>query len=159
MADYFTESSAATKRYLNETGSRWMKSLFTANPPHRFFAVAMIGVEVVAAISRRARGGTISQADAAAFCTVFLADLRAEFRVVPVTDALLREAIRLAQRYSLRGYDAIQYDAIQLAAGVETNRLRLSVGLPPFILVSADQELNAAARSEGLIVDDPNAHP
>lgn len=154
MADYFTDSSAATKRYLNETGSRWMKSLFTANPPHRFFAVAMIGVEVVAAISRRARGGTISQADAAAFCTVFLADLRAEFRVVPVTDALLREAIRLAQRYSLRGYDAVQ-----LAAANEVSRLRVTAGAAPIIFVSADHELNAAARSEGLAVDDPNAHP
>jgi predicted nucleic acid-binding protein len=153
MATYFTDSSAATKRYLSETGSGWVKGLFTANPSHRFFAVAVIGVEVVAAISRRARGGTISQADAAAFCTVFLADLRADFRVVPVTDALLHEAIRLAQRYSLRGYDAVQ-----LAAANEVNRLRVTAGARPIIFVSADQELNAAARSEGLSVDDPNAH-
>jgi predicted nucleic acid-binding protein len=154
VADYFTDSSAVAKRYLNETGSRWMKGLFTANPPHRFFAVATIGVEVVAAISRRARGGTISQVDAAAFCTIFLADLRADFRIVPVTDALLSQAIRLAQFYGLRGYDAVQ-----LAAANEVSRLRVTAGAAPIIFVSADQELNAAAQSEGLVVDDPNAHP
>jgi len=154
VATYFTDSSAATKRYLSETGSRWVKGLFTANAPNGFFAVATIGVEVVAAITRRARGGTISQADATAFCAVFLSDLHTDYRVIPVTDDLLREAIRLAQLYGLRGYDAVQ-----LAAADEVSRLRVTAGAAPIIFVSADQELNAAARSEGLAVDDPNAHP
>lgn len=154
MADYFTDSSAAAKRYLSETGAHWVKGLFTANPPNRFFAVATIGVEVVAAITRRARGGTISQADAAAFCALLLSDLSTDYRVIPVTDALLRQAIQLAQLYGLRGYDAVQ-----LAAANEVNRLHVTAGAVPIIFVSADQELNAAARSEGLAVDDPNAHP
>ena len=154
MAAYFTDSSAATKRYLTETGSRWVKGLFTANPPNVFFAAATMGVEVVAAITRRARSGTISPANAAAFCAIFLSDLRADYRATPVTDVLLGEAIRLAQLYGLRGYDAVQ-----LAAANEVSRLRVVAGAAPVTFVSADKELNAAALGEGLAVDDPNAHP
>lgn len=154
MAAYFTDSSAAAKRYLNEIGSGWVKDLFAIRPRNQFFAVATTGVEVVAAISRRARGGTISQTEADAFCTVFLADLDADYQTVDVTGLLIRQAIYLARVHSLRGYDAVQ-----LAAGNEVNRLRLDAGLSPVIFVCGDNELNAAARNEGLAVDDPNVHP
>ncbi len=57
----------------------------------------------------------------------------------------------LAEARGLRGYDAVQ-----LAAGYAVNALCLTSGLPPLIFVSADNELNAAASSEGLIVENPN---
>jgi hypothetical protein len=60
----------------------------------------------------------------------------------------------LAEQYALRGYDAVQ-----LAAAVETQAYNLSVGLPVLTLISADAALNTAATAEGLAVDDPNNHP
>ncbi len=60
----------------------------------------------------------------------------------------------LAETHGLRGYDALQ-----LAASIQVNRLCVSSGLPALILVSADGELNAAALNEGLTLEDPNAHP
>ncbi len=153
MAAYSMDSSAAAKRYLSETGSIWVQGLFTVKPPNEFYAAATTSVEVVAAITRRARGGTISQSRAARRCAVFLADLDIDFEVVNVTEDLLREAVSLAQIHALRGYDAVQ-----LAAGIEINRLRTALGLTPLIFVSADRELNAAALAEGLATEDPNAH-
>ena len=85
MAGYFTDSSAVAKRYLDEVGSAWLKSLYAEQHSNRFYAVATISVEVVAAISRRARGGTITLTDADAFCSLFLADLHkvvAQMRLV-----------------------------------------------------------------------------
>ena len=151
MSAYFLDSSAAAKRYMTEAGSPWIKGLFSAHPPNEFYAAATIGVEVVAAITRRARGGTIHQKNAVKWCAVFLADLDADFESVNVTEDLLRAAVVLAQTHALRGYDAVQ-----LAAGIEINRLRIQAGLTPIIFVSADKELNAAALAEGLTVDDPN---
>ena len=153
MALIFADSSAVVKRYVQETGSVWVGGLFIAAPANEITILALTGVEVVAAITRRVRGGTITQADAASSCTLFLSDLKTDYEVIAVSDALLRLAIQLAQLHSLRGYDAVQ-----LAAGVETNRLLVAANLPPLIFVSADKELNAAARSEALLVDDPNAH-
>ena len=109
-------------------------------------------MEVVAAITRRARSGTITFADADAFCSLFLADLQNDYRILDITETLLRQAIYLARIYGLRGYDAVQ-----LAAANEANNLRVSVGLNPIIFLSADNELNTAARAECLSVDNPNS--
>jgi len=153
VALIFADSSTVVKRYVKEAGSIWVGGLFTAAPANEITIVALTGVEVVAAITRRARGGTITPADAASSCALFLSDLNADYEVVAVSDALLNQAIHLARLHSLRGYDAVQ-----LAAGVETNRLLVIANLPPLIFISADKELNAAALGEGLSVDDPNAH-
>jgi hypothetical protein len=51
------------------------------------------------------------------------------------------------------------YDAVQLAAAIAANNERVLNGLSPLIVVSADGELNDAARAEGFTVEDPNSHP
>ncbi len=71
-----------------------------------------------------------------------------------MTETLLNRAMTLAETHGLRGYDAVQ-----LAAACEINVFCAAHGLPPLTLVSADRELNTAATGEGLLVDDPNAHP
>ena len=154
MEAYFTDSSAVVKRYVQENGSAWVSGLFAATPTNEISIVAISTVEVVSAISRRVRGGMTSEADAASACALFLADLAADHQIFDVTDVLLRQAIHLARVYRLRGCDAVQ-----LAAANEVNRLRIAAGLSPVIFVSADNELNTAARSEGLAVGDSNAHP
>lgn len=154
MAVIFMDSSTVVKRYVQEVGSVWVSGLFTAALANRIVVAAITRVEVVAALTRRVRSGTITQADAAAACALFLTDFPTDIRSVLITDALLSRAVQLAQIYKLRGYDAVQ-----LAAGVEVNQLCLAAGLTPLIFVSADKELNAAALAEGLAVDDPNAHP
>ena len=50
------------------------------------------------------------------------------------------------------------YDAIQQAVALEIFQQSQKAGLGPVTLTSADQELNAAARAEGLIVEEPRAH-
>ena len=60
----------------------------------------------------------------------------------------------LAEQHGLRGYDAVQ-----LAAALGLHAVRHMGGLPPMTFVSADSDLNTAAQTEGLIVDDPIAHP
>jgi hypothetical protein len=67
---------------------------------------------------------------------------------------VIEEAVRVADAYELRGYDAVQ-----LASALLSNRERLLEGVPPLILVSSDTDLNQAAQAEGLIVEDPNNHP
>jgi len=41
---------------------------------------------------------------------------------------------------------------------IEVNRLYQTAELGPAVLLSSDQDLNAAARAEGLAVDDPTVH-
>jgi len=153
VADYYFDSSALVKRYINETGSTWVCGLFDPGLRHEAFIAAITPVEIVAAIARRARGKTITQVDAVAACTQFRADLQTSYQVIELTDALLNNTMSLAETYALRGYDAVQ-----LAAALAVNALCAESDLPPLIFVSADGELNAVAASMGLAIDNPNDH-
>jgi hypothetical protein len=153
VADYYFDRSALVKRYVNETGSAWVCGLFDPYLRHETFIAAITPVEIVAAITRRARGNTMSQIDAVTACTQFRTDLQTGYQVVELTDALLTHAMSLAETDALSGYDAVQ-----LAAALAVNTLCLHSELPPLIFVSADAELNAMAAGRGLAVENPNTH-
>ena len=153
MADYYFDSSALIKRYVNEAGSTWVCGLFDLSLGHEAFIAAITPVEIVAAITRRARGKTMTQGDAVAACTQFRTDLQTRYPVVELTDDLLKQAMSLAETEVLRGYDAVQ-----LAAALAVNALCIQSELPPFIFVSADDELNAVAAGRGLAIENPNTH-
>ncbi len=61
--------------------------------------------------------------------------------------------MQIADKYELRGYDAVQ-----LASALEANRLRQNNSLSAITFISADNNLNSAATAEGLAVDNPNNH-
>lgn len=151
--NYFLETSALVKRYVSEVGSSWVTSLIVPPALHTIHLAALTSVEVVSAISRRQRGGSISATNAARLIAQFQLELAAGYYVVDLTPALIAEATRLAATHALRGSDAIQ-----LAAAVEVSRACLAAGAV-MTLISADVELNAAALAEGLAVNDPNSHP
>lgn len=155
MAVYFFDSSAVVKRYVNEVGTPWVLGVCDPRTGNRILLARITGVEVVAALTRagRSRGPGAMMATTAQV-QQFRHDFINQYRVVEVTASILSRAMMLAHMHGLRGYDAVQ-----LAAALEVHSLRPSALLPPMTLVSADVELNAAARAEGLVVDDPNSHP
>ena len=152
MAVFFCDSSAVVKRYVAETGSAWLAQ--TTDPKNNSVYVARITfVEVISAISRRERGKHISAIDADNARLQFEADYLNEFQKVEISENLISNAAKLAKKHALRGYDAVQ-----LAAALETEKERIAAGLSSLTLLSADTDLNAAAVSEGLTIDDPNNH-
>ncbi|MBW4620510.1 MAG: type II toxin-antitoxin system VapC family toxin [Cyanosarcina radialis HA8281-LM2] len=154
MAVYFLDSSALVKRYISETGAAWVLGLFDLALNNEVFIAAIASVEIVAAIVRRSRGGSISTADAMLVCSQLKNDLQTDYRIVQITENVISRGIILAETYGLRGYDAIQ-----LSAACAVNAICISNNLPPLTLVSADNELNAAAASEGLPIEHPNNYP
>ncbi|GGA09810.1 type II toxin-antitoxin system VapC family toxin [Okeania sp. KiyG1] len=60
MAIYFLNSSALVKGYISEIGSTWVLGLFNPALDNQIFIAAITQVEIIAAISRRSRGGNIS---------------------------------------------------------------------------------------------------
>lgn len=154
MAFYYVDSSALVKRYISETGSAWVLSLFDPGLNNDVLIAAITGVEIIAAITRRARGPSISTTDATAVCVQFRSDLQSDYQVVELTESIINSAMTLAETYALRGYDAVQ-----LATGCAIDALCKANNLPPVTFVSADNELNTAASREGLIVENPNNYP
>lgn len=153
MAAFFIDSSALAKRYVSETGTPWMQALTDPASGNSLYVARITLVELVAAVSRRRKSGHLTPADAAAALSDVRADFASDYRVIEITTALVTQAEALADRHTLRGYDAVQ-----LAAAVQVNDAHTAAGLPAVTLISADLELNAAASIEGLGVDDPNTH-
>jgi uncharacterized protein len=154
VAAFIFDASAIVKRYLKETGSRWIHGLADPAAAHELFLTRIARVEIVAAVTRRGRGNVIRVAAATALIAQFRHDAAHQYNILEVTPTLLADAERLAVAHGLRGYDAVQ-----LAVSLALHRTRATAGLPPRTFNCADQELNAAATAEGLAVDNPALHP
>lgn len=152
MPVYFLDSSALAKRYVQETGTGWVRGITDPAAGNRAAVSAITPVEVTAAVARRQRLGSIQPADASAALSELRTDLRSLLLVTQLTSGMIDSAMRLAERHALRGYDALQ-----LAVALEVSARADTVGLP-FVVISSDIELNDAARANGLAVDDPNHH-
>jgi predicted nucleic acid-binding protein len=149
VAAYFLDSSTVVKRYAQETGTPWVQALAAPTAGHLLVVVRITLAETVAAITRKERGGFITPPDAATALADFQLDFARQYAIVEVSAALVAHAASLARTHGLRGYDAVQ-----LAAALETHSQ-----LPSVTMLSGDANLNAAAKAEGLSVDDPNSHP
>lgn len=154
MAALIFDASGIVKRYVNETGTAWVQGQADPAAGNDVFLSQITRVEVTAAIARRGKKPLPPGVTITGLLAQFRYDIAHQYIILQITPALLAEAERLAEHHELRGYDAVQ-----LAASVELHRARLAGGLAPLTLVSADDELNAAALAEGLLVDDPNLHP
>ena len=151
MAIYFLDSSALVKRYIRETGSNWVCTLFDPSLGNQVFIAAIAGVEIVSAITRRAKNGSLNVTDAIAIRNQFKQDFQTEYQIIEISEKIINSAMDLSESYALRGYDAVQ-----LASGRELNILCITNGLTGVNFVSADNNLNSAASAEELIVENPN---
>ena len=154
MAAFIFDASGIVKRYLTEIGSGWVQGLSDPAAAHEILLMRLTRVEIVAAIARRSRGGLVPAAAAPALMAQFRHDAAHRYTILEITPAVLTDAERLAETHGLRAYDAVQ-----LAAAADLHRDRTAHGLNRLTLISADQELNAAAMAEGIDVDDPTTHP
>ena len=153
MRVHFFDSSAIAKRYVNEAGTAWILGLVGPTSGNHNYLASITAVEVVSALTRQQRSGSLSGADAAAALAAFRHDFANEYRILDISAAMIDVAMDMAEKHALRGYDAVQ-----LAAALRVHSQSLASGMT-LTLVSADLALNAAAVAEGLAVEDPNAHP
>jgi predicted nucleic acid-binding protein len=151
---YFVDSSALVKRYVQETGTSWVRGITRRSPSTVIYIARITAVEVPCAIARRRKGKTLTPRRASSILHRFRQHLAGRYNVAQITTALLDDATRLGVKHALRAYDAVQ-----LAVALEVNRFHQAGGSGPITLVSSDRDLNLAATAEGLVVDNPNNHP
>jgi len=154
VAACFCDSSAIVKRYVQETGTAWVRRLTRKGKPDPIYLARITAVEVTSAVARRRQGGRLTAPRVRSILTRFRSHLAQRYRILEITPTLLAAAMQLANAHSLRAYDAVQ-----LAAALELDARWQAAGMGGITLVSADRDLNTAATAEGLMVEDPNAHP
>lgn len=153
METYFFDSSGLLKRYVNESGTVWITDLTAPKAKNTLYVARITGAEIASALARRYKGGSLTVGEFQTAMSDFRHDFQSDYRIVEISETLISQAMDLAEKHALRGYDAVQ-----LAAALEVHNERLSFGLPALTLISSDLALNDAATAEGLTVDDPNLH-
>ena len=154
MNAYFFDTSGLVKRFSRESGTAWTISLLKPSGGNTIYIARITVVEMVSALTRRARGGSLTMARANKAIQRFERSLFGRYAIVEIRPTLANRAMLLAKIHGLRGYDAVQ-----LAAALTANDERLSIGATALTLISADAALNAAASLEGLAINNPDHHP
>jgi predicted nucleic acid-binding protein len=150
---YYLDTSALVKRYAHEQGSVWVGALLAPGESHDLYTVRVTAVELVAALTRKARTGGITPADAVQAIRTFRQDWLLDYLILEVTAIVTERAMDLAEAHGLRGYDAVH-----LGTALDIQGTRQTMGLATLTFVSADTTQLQAAAAEGLLVEDPNAH-
>lgn len=155
MSTLYLDASALVKRYSSEIGSTWVETQVDPASGHSLVTAEFTMAEVAAAIAAKHRapqGITREERDDAV--SDFLSDCNTRYLLVAVDRHVIERAVDLTQNHSLRGYDAIH-----LATALTVNATLTAANLPPLIFVAADNDLLAAANTEGLATENPNDHP
>jgi uncharacterized protein len=154
MPSYFFDSSATVKRYAIEIGSKWVFGILRPSAGNTIFVARITGAETVAALARKRKGKYLTADQAAKAISRFQRHFSRRFQKATITDNIVTTAMNYADKYELRGYDAVQ-----LAAAITIEKELKAAGAPSLIFVSADSDLNNAAQAEGLAVENPNHYP
>jgi len=151
MTTYYLDTSALVKGYAYETGSDWMQAVLHTPETHLFYTVRLAGPEMIAALYRKVRTRELSRSIAARLARDFKTDWKRRYRILEIDAEIGNRAMELAEKHSLRGYDAVH-----LAAALLLHETRREAHLPDMIFLAADDDLLQAAKTGGLSVDNPN---
>lgn len=154
MSLYFLDSSALVKRYVTETGSGWIRAVTDPASGNPLIIARITWVEVLSALARRQREGSITSSDVTRAIRTFSYDLDTQYQVAEASAALVRTAGELVIQHPLRAYDAVQ-----LASALRVQSDLSGTGVTALTFLTADDSLIAIAQAEGLLTDNPNHHP
>lgn len=148
MAGYYFDSSALVKKYLQESGSAWVITLFAIQEQHELYLAHVAGPELLAAFQRKIRTKEISRLKGIRAAKTFRSEWQTQFEIFELTSTIVERAMDLVEQHQLRSYDAVH-----LATAIEVNVWRLSVDMPAATFVSADLEQLRAADALGLATE------
>lgn len=150
MTAYFLDASAAVKGYVAEPGSSTVLQILDERADHELHLGRIGVVEVFAALYRRGAVAGVELGEISHAVTRFREDARTLYRIVEFSLVIAKRSVEVAERHRLRAHDCLQ-----LATALVLQEQRANFELSPLVLLSSDEELNDAASSEGIGVEDP----
>jgi predicted nucleic acid-binding protein len=133
-----------------ETGSTWIRALSASQTSNPLFIARITWVEVLSALARREREGSLTPTDRTLIIQRFRSDLNNQYQVIELDVKLAETAGQLVGQYALRAYDAVQLASvlrIQPAFATQSTSL---------IFLTSDNRLSNIAQALGLLTDNPN---
>lgn len=150
---YYLDTSALGKRYVDETGSDWVRALTAPEAGNALLTARITMAEMYSVLARRKREGSAPADACAVAAQAFTAHSVTEYKFIELDMGIIDRARDLLDRHPLRAYDSVQ-----LASALSANQALVDRQLSPLVFVSADDRLLKVAAAEGLTVDNPNLH-
>lgn len=148
--NFYVDTSALNRRYLNETGAVWVRSWIRPAAGNVITVSDLAAIEGFSAYARLRRENRLTPLRHARVQSLLLWHIEREYLVIPLIETVLSQARRLINAYPLRTLDAIQLASAEYA---------VSMLQEPITFITGDVRLKTAAVVEGFTVDDPNLHP
>jgi predicted nucleic acid-binding protein len=148
---YFLDSSALVKRYVPEIGTTWIQALTDADANNQLYIARITWVEVISALARRQREGSLNTTQITQIFLAFRHHLNTQYRVLELTQTLTELAGQLVSQHPIRAYDAVQ-----LASAISLRNTIIQAQLPDLVFLTADDRLITIAQTIGLLNDNPN---
>lgn len=142
---YFLDTSVIVKRYIQEKGSTQIWSITRPQPRVRVVLSRITWVETLSALTRLHREGQLSKDSMQEATTALSYHFEREYRIVEIDKIVIALAGQLVRQHTLRAYDAVQ-----LASAVRFQRKSAALQVMRLTLITADNQLLAAAKAEGL---------
>lgn len=154
MTVYFLDSSALVKRYVPEIGTAWIRAIAAPDTGNQLIIVRITWLEVLSAIARRQREGSLTVTEVNLIIQRFRMELNHQYQVIDIDQTLVETAGQLVNQYPLRAYDAVQ-----LASALRIQSALAAATATSVVFLTADIRLLTIATTEGLLTDNPNNHP
>jgi uncharacterized protein len=149
---YFADTSALVKRYIEEIGSGYIRTLVTT-PDTILYQTFLTPLEITSAFYRRQRMNELSVEEVTVALQAYKAHSHEEYVLVSYSETLMNTTETLLACYPLRTLDAIQLAAaLTLKGTFPTDNV-------PLTFLSADDRLLTIAQLENLLTENPNSHP
>jgi hypothetical protein len=143
-ATYSVDTSALVKRYHPERGTAHLDAIL-AQPDATFIIASITIAELTSALARRREERELSEEGLRRALSKLSEDLITEFWILDIERHHIHQAQELILRYGLRTLDSLQLSLLLVSKAVSP------------IFLCSDRHLLAAARAEGISVEDPAA--
>lgn len=100
MAAHYLDSSALIKRYVQERGTAWVRTLTDPASGNQIFVARLAVLEVAATLTRQAHAGNLTPSDASLGIDQLRHAFAHEFRVVEITSLLAGHALNHIQTHA-----------------------------------------------------------
>ena len=85
MPTFFFDSTAIVKRYVNEPGSLWVRQILRPAAQNSIHVARITGIEVISALVRRGRAGSLSPASLGSVVARFRHEFANDYGLVAIT--------------------------------------------------------------------------
>jgi predicted nucleic acid-binding protein len=92
LSKYFLDSSALVKRYIEESGSGWVREITAPDGGHVIVVARIAPVEIVSSVMRRLREGLLDEQAASETRLLVDLDTALEYRLVALSEDVVRRA-------------------------------------------------------------------